>query len=39
MLDAILYAGGAMLFVLGTVTPLLIDSKAGRAARRQGAIR
>ena len=39
MLDAILYAGGALLFVLGTVTPLLIDSKAGREARRKGVIR
>ncbi len=29
-MEAILYAGGALLFVLGTVTPLLIDSKAGR---------
>jgi hypothetical protein len=39
MLDAILYAGGALLFVLGTVTPLMLDSKAGRDARRKGAIR
>jgi hypothetical protein len=39
MLDAILYAGGALLFLLGTVTPLLLDSKAGREARRKGVIR
>jgi hypothetical protein len=38
-MEAILYVGGALLFVLGTVTPLLIDSKAGREARRKGAIR
>jgi hypothetical protein len=38
-MEAILYAGGALLFVLGTVTPLLLDSKAGREARRKGAIR
>jgi hypothetical protein len=38
-MEAILYAGGALLFVLGTVTPLLIDSKAGREARRKGALR
>jgi hypothetical protein len=38
-MEAILYAGGALLFVLGTVTPLLIDSKAGREARRKGVIR
>jgi hypothetical protein len=38
-MEAILYAGGAMLFVLGTVTPLLLDSRAGREARRKGAIR
>ena len=39
MLDAILYAGGALLFVLGTVTPLLLDSRTGREARRKGVIR
>lgn len=39
MLDAILFAGGALLFVLGTVTPMLLDSNAGREARRKGAIR
>lgn len=38
-MEAILYAGGALLFVLGTVTPLLLDSKAGRDARRKGAVR
>ncbi len=38
-MEAILYAGGALLFVLGTVTPLLLDSKAGREARRKGVIR
>jgi hypothetical protein len=38
-MEAILYAGGALLFVLGTVTPLMLDSKAGRDARRKGAIR
>jgi hypothetical protein len=38
-MEAILYAGGALLFVLGTVTPLLIDSKAGRDARQKGVIR
>jgi hypothetical protein len=38
-MSAILYFGGACLFVLGTITPLLLDSSTGREARRKGAIR
>ena len=38
-MSALLYFGGACLFVLGVITPLLLDSKAGRDARRKGAIR
>ena len=38
-MSAILYFGGACLFVLGVITPLLLDSRTGREARRKGAIR
>jgi len=38
-MSAILYFGGACLFVLGTITPLLLDSRTGREARRKGVIR
>jgi hypothetical protein len=39
MIGFVLYMSGVALFLFGAVTPLLLDSKAGREARRKGVIR
>lgn len=39
MLGFVLYMSGVALFLFGAVAPFVVDSDAGREARRKGMIR